>query len=525
LICSLLGIGLTAANSWHYARLRRIEESGQSSVRAVERCQARVSRSTGVVLNALDIFLLPDTAGITSYHLDALLSSQALLRRELRESIAAGALVAAMEETAPAAQELVERAGDHLALLERVDSLLVAISDMERRASERGSEAIDPERARALADELVEAMEESELAATDLSRGLATLMERRKSRQVTLTILTFALYAVLVLYLLVWCARSIAGPVERLEDAVAHASEGEQADFAFTSFREIDSLRDALLGLIAIRDAREHDLEERIRSKVEELRHREQEVQHLQRIEQLGQLAGSIAHDFRNLLTVIVGYAELIELRPANAETLEHNVAEVLAASKRATELTDKLLAFSRHEPEVRPGPLVVQEWFDECVVLLSPFAGVEGEVLRLECEPGLPDLMLPRISLDQIVLNLVSNARDSLPPEEGYVRVSVAAHDEVRHGPLTATLAAAESVMVLEVSDNGSGIPEEVRPHIFEPYFTTKERGRGTGFGLAIVREIIERAGGEIALREPPGGETTFRVFLPGCRPAASES
>ncbi|MDP6410046.1 MAG: ATP-binding protein [Planctomycetota bacterium] len=523
LTSSVLGISLTAASSWHYARLRRIEESGQASVRAVERSQARVSRSTSVVLNALDIFQLPDTAGVTSYHLDALLMSQDFLRRELQESIAEGGLVSALENAAPSARELIGSAEAHLLLLERIDALIGRILLIDRQASEQGSDAVDGEQARALADELVAAMEDSEVAAADLSRGLATLMARRKSRQVTLAGLTFALYAFLVLYLLLWCARSIAGPVERLENAVVRASEGHQVDFDFTSFREVDSLKDALLSLIAAHDARESDLAQRVRDKVGELRRREQEIHHLQRIEQLGQFAGSIAHDFRNLLTVIVGYAELIELSSPDEGTLSRNISEVLLASQRATELTEKLLAFSRHEPEIGSGPLVVQDWFDECVVLLSPFAGVEAGVLQLECEPGLPDLLLPRISLDQIVLNLVSNARDSLPVEGGCVRVRIAAHDESVHGRVSPRLASADSVTVLQVSDDGPGIPEAAQSRIFEPYFTTKGRGRGTGFGLSIVREIVERAEGEISLRSDPGGETTFLVFLPGHPPVES--
>jgi signal transduction histidine kinase len=483
----------------------------------VERCQARVSRSTSIVLNALDIFHLPDTTGITSYHLDAILMSQDFLRRELQESIAAGGLVIALESIAPAGQELIDRAEEHLVLLETVDALIGKISVIDRRASEEGGDSEDGERARALADELVEAMEASDVAAADLSAGLATLMKSRKSRQVTLASLTFVLYAVLVIYLLVWCARAIAGPVERLERAVGQASGGGTSDFEFSSFREIDSLRDALLSLIAFRDAREQDLEERVRVKVEELRRREQEVHHLQRIEQLGQLAGSIAHDFRNLLTVIVGYSELIERGNPDIQAVSQNISEVLLASRRATDLTEKLLSFSRHELEVIAGPLVVQDWFDECIVLLSPFAGVEGEVLQFACEPGLPDLLLSRVSLDQIVLNLVSNARDSLPQENGLVHVGVMAHEPEQHGAVPRALEGADSVMVLEVSDNGSGIPEDVQPRIFEPYFTTKERGRGTGFGLAIVREIVERAGGEIVLSSASGGETTFRVLLPG--------
>ncbi len=517
LTCSALGVGLTATHYWHYTRLRRIEESGQASIRAVERCQARVSRSTSIVLNSLDIFHLPDTTGITSYHLDAILMSQDFLRRELQESIALGGLVTGLESIAASGQELIDRAEEHLVLLETVDALIGKISVIDRRASEEGGDSEDGERARALADELVEAMEASDVAAADLSAGLGTLMARRKSRQVTLASLTFVLYAVLVIYLLVWCARAIAGPVERLESAVGQASGGGTPDFEFSSFREIDSLRDALLSLIAFRDAREQELEERVQVKVEELRRREQEVHHLQRIEQLGQLAGSIAHDFRNLLTVIMGYSELIERGNPDEQEVSQNISEVLLASRRATELTEKLLAFSRHDLEVVAGPLVVQDWFDECIVLLSPFAGVGGEALQFACEPGLPDLLLSRVFLDQIVLNLVSNARDSLPEENGLVRVCVMAHDLEQHGAVPHALERADTVMVLEVSDNGSGIPEDVQPRIFEPYFTTKERGRGTGFGLAIVREIVERAGGEIVLSNASRGETTFRVLLPG--------
>jgi signal transduction histidine kinase len=519
LSCSLLGVGLSLCNYWNHSRLTRIEKSGRANVEFVKRCQRRVFRSSGVALNALDIVLLPGMDSISSYHLDPVLANAQFLHTELKESIAGRGLVATIEVVAPKSQALNTLASKHLEYLEKVDHLVGEVVAFTRKAV-AGTSAIDADSARSLADRLVVAIEGSDDSAAQLSAELGDWMASRKSRQAYLAILTSVLYVLLVAYLLLWSSRAIALPIERMERALGKSVSQASSDLEFSSFREINSLRDTLIHLFTLRDAREEDLKIEVQTKVEALLRREQEIQHLQRIEHLGQLAGTVAHDFRNLLTVISGYGELIAMERDVSDSVRESVGELLGATHRATDLTEKLLAFSKREAGgASPGPMRVNEWFEECGVLLSPFGGQTTHKVELKCAPDLPDLALSRVSIDQVLMNLVSNARESLGGGKGLVRVSLNEYDEEALGPPPPALAGTASIVVLQVSDNGCGISEESQPRVFERYFSTKG---GTGFGLSTVLEIVESAGGVVSFQSTEGTGTTFTVLLPGIRPEA---
>jgi signal transduction histidine kinase len=216
-----------------------------------------------------------------------------------------------------------------------------------------------------------------------------------------------------------------------------------------------------------------------------------------QKFEALGRLAVAVAHDFNNLLLVIRGYACLLaETLPAGTRDAER-AEEIGRTVDRAGRLAQQLLEFGR----ARPGRalLDVDAALGGLGELLQRLVGPRIEV-RVE-RPGRPvDVRLDCGRLEQIVVNLAVNARDAMA--DG--------------GRLTVRLEPRPSEVVISVEDTGSGIPPDVLPRIFEPAFTTKPPGRGSGLGLATVRDIVLEHGGRVAVSTEPGAGTRFDVVLP---------
>ena len=233
-----------------------------------------------------------------------------------------------------------------------------------------------------------------------------------------------------------------------------------------------------------------------------------------QKMEAVGQLAGGVAHDFNNMLAIIRGNAELLlmgnrQLATEAREGLKH----VVDASERAANLTRQLLAFSRKQV-MQPQPLVLDDVIANLTKMLKR---VIGENIDLQCHYAAP---LPHVQADpgmmeQVLLNLVVNARDAMPGG-GQVRVATepARFDE-GHALANVDARAGEFVC-LSVSDTGTGIAPEVLPRIFEPFFTTKEVGKGTGLGLATVYGIVKQHQGWLEVSSEVGKGTTFKVLLP---------
>lgn len=217
-----------------------------------------------------------------------------------------------------------------------------------------------------------------------------------------------------------------------------------------------------------------------------------------QKMEALGRVAGGVAHDFNNLLTVVRGNAELLSSELPEGSSAGELVAAINGAAERAAGLTRQLLAFSRRQV-LRPQ-----------VVDLRPMVESTSQMLRrligehIQLEVSLPEeACLVRCDPDQftqVLMNLAINARDAMP----------------RGGRLGIALACEGPSVRLEVSDTGAGIPPEVLPHIFEPFYTTKEIGKGTGLGLAMVYGIVEQSGGHIEVESSGEAGTTFLVHLP---------
>ena len=244
-------------------------------------------------------------------------------------------------------------------------------------------------------------------------------------------------------------------------------------------------------------------------------RHRLQEqLQQAVKMEAVGRLAGGVAHDFNNLLNVIIGYSELmLERRNNSAEFLERGAREIRKAADRAAGLTRQLLAFSRQQV-LEPRILDLHEVIAEMKDLLRRMLGEDVELAltsaeslgRVRADPG---------QIGQVIMNLAANSRDAMPHGGRFVietsnfevgQSFSAEHADMPPGPY----------VVLSVADTGSGMTPETCSHIFEPFYTTKEKGRGTGLGLATVYGIVKQSGGYIWVDSRLNQGTAFSIYLP---------
>ncbi len=239
---------------------------------------------------------------------------------------------------------------------------------------------------------------------------------------------------------------------------------------------------------------------------ITERRRREAEQAEARRLESIGRLAGGVAHDFNNLMTAVMGYADLISRSLSSEDPRRADLAEIERAAGRAGELTQQLLAFARRrviEPQlVDAGALV--EGFSR---LLAPLIGPEV-ALVVRSAPGLHRVKVDPTQFEQVVMNLAVNARDAMP---GGGRLIIETANAEREGVVGVRLS---------VRDSGVGMPQEVQARIFEPFFTTKPIGQGTGLGLPTVHGIVHQAGGQIEVESAPGQGTAFHIFFPAAAP-----
>jgi two-component system cell cycle sensor histidine kinase/response regulator CckA len=239
----------------------------------------------------------------------------------------------------------------------------------------------------------------------------------------------------------------------------------------------------------------------------------EEQMREADRMAALGQLAGGIAHDFNNVLMTIILYAEMLVEEPSLSPDLAPDVESILNEAQEAAHLVRQVLDFSRRSRiETRLVDLraFVQESVDMLRRILS-----ESISLLLEVGSGECLVNADPTRIQQVLMNLVVNARDAMP-EGGDLRIGLS-RVQVRPGqePPLAEMDVGEWVC-LAVSDTGTGIPPEVLPRIFEPFFTTKPEGQGTGLGLAQVYGIVKQHGGHIGVETEVGWGTTFCIYLP---------
>ncbi len=242
---------------------------------------------------------------------------------------------------------------------------------------------------------------------------------------------------------------------------------------------------------------------------ITEQRKLEEQLSQAQKMEAVGSLAGGIAHDFNNILSAIIGYGSILRVKMKDERDLCHYVEEILAASERAANLTQSMLAFSRKQV-IELKPVDINDLIRRIQKMLS-------RLIREDIEFTIKDLPEPLIvradagQLEHMLVNLLTNGRDAMPhggkltiSTEKFIQPSDG--NEMKKGVYG----------VITVSDTGCGIDKEIRDRIFEPFFTTKEIGKGTGLGLAIVYGIVKKHDGFIHVYSEPGSGTAFKIFLP---------
>jgi two-component system, cell cycle sensor histidine kinase and response regulator CckA len=253
-----------------------------------------------------------------------------------------------------------------------------------------------------------------------------------------------------------------------------------------------------------------------VQTDITEMRRLQQELDRAYRLESIGRLAGGIAHDFNNVLTAVIGYAELARGRVQD-ETILRYLDGIQKAAERAADLNKQLLAYARRQV-IQPAPMDLGEWLQGTLDILRRVLP-ESVRLRTEIEPNLWQVNADSNLLMQIVLNLVVNARDAMP-NGGTITMRL--HNKTLRRTRTPNVPNGRYVL-LEVEDTGTGIPPEVLPHIFEPFYTTKPMGQGTGMGLAAVQGAVQQLGGYIEVRTEVGKGTCFSVYFPRLEPSKS--
>ena len=239
----------------------------------------------------------------------------------------------------------------------------------------------------------------------------------------------------------------------------------------------------------------------------------ELQLRQAQKLEAVGRLAGGVAHDFNNMLGVIIGYGDIVQTQLPPEHPAFRNTIEMQKAARRAADLTRQLLAFSRRQI-LQPQVLNLNSLLDELSKMLHRMIGEDVElvfhpgqdVARVKADPG---------QLEQVVMNLAVNAKDAMP--RGGRLLIETANVEVdedfahRHVPMRPG-----SYVLLSVTDTGSGMDASLLSRIFEPFFTTKEQAKGTGLGLSIVYGIVKQSGGYIWVDSEPNRGSSFRIYLP---------
>ncbi|QDG52782.1 PAS domain S-box protein [Persicimonas caeni] len=239
----------------------------------------------------------------------------------------------------------------------------------------------------------------------------------------------------------------------------------------------------------------------------------EEQLQHSQKMEALGQLASGIAHDFNNLLTLITGYSRVLLDDTDPTSTHHQHLQKIARASKQATDLVAQLLAFSRDD-----GPRAAVVNLNQVLIdFESMLQRIIGEDIELDArlDPDLQNIRISPNQLDQVLMNLTVNARDAMP-DGGQLLFDTAGVYLGNSRPPSLRHLSSGPYVKLTVADNGIGMSPEVAERIFEPFFTTKDLGEGTGLGLATARSIVRQYGGAITVQSEPGNGTTFELYFP---------
>ncbi|MBM4055953.1 MAG: response regulator [Planctomycetes bacterium] len=237
-----------------------------------------------------------------------------------------------------------------------------------------------------------------------------------------------------------------------------------------------------------------------------------EQLYHSQKLESVGRLAGGVAHDFNNILMAIIGYTNLAEMRIKKDDPVQEYLKKILESSKKATDLTQSLLAFSRRQPVSLAASDLNK--VIENIKIFIPRIAPESVSFATHLTSANHLIMADSDKLEQVIMNVVSNAVDAMP-EGGHLAISTKVVDLDNDSAKKHGLGKAGKYGVITVSDTGSGMDEETKKKIFEPFFTTKERGKGTGIGLSIAYGIIQQHNGHIEVLSEPNRGTTVNLYL----------
>lgn len=256
----------------------------------------------------------------------------------------------------------------------------------------------------------------------------------------------------------------------------------------------------------------------RLRSDVQEQsgRELEQHLRHVQKMQVVSKMAGGVAHDFNNLLSGILGYVSHLLNQPEPGPEWREDLRMVRTAAERAAHLTKQLLSFSRKRP-IQRQPLSLNVLLRDTVQMLRYSMSKRVEVV-FELDPNLPQVHGDEGQLGQVIVNLCVNAADAMKCDGGTLtlRTFSRALTDAERGVVQGLDASADRCVILEISDDGCGMDDEVLEHLFEPFYTTKAEEEGTGLGLSMVYGIVSNHGGEVLVESVAGKGSVFTVMLP---------
>jgi PAS domain S-box-containing protein len=284
--------------------------------------------------------------------------------------------------------------------------------------------------------------------------------------------------------------------------------EDGQVQEALGIFQDIDAEK-RLLDMQQQINAR---LEHRVQEEMTAREAAQRQAAHAERMHALGQIAGGVAHDFNNVLQAVTGGAALIERRPDDAERVLRNARLVLDAARRGATITDRLLTFARRGDLRAEGVDIAALLTNMAEVLTHTLGG--SVVCAVDVLPDLPQLFADRGQLETVLVNLATNARDAMP-SGGIVTLSADTEMVSAGLPHPAGLEPGGYVRII-VKDIGAGIDQAVLAQVTEPFFTTKEPGKGTGLGLAMAKGFVEQSGGSLSIDSTVGQGTSITLWLP---------
>src|SRR5215475_9704330 len=351
-----------------------------------------------------------------------------------------------------------------------------------------------------------------------LDTNLSLARADEQLAQSSWSMLAYTLVALLVISVLSWIVvwQLVGQPLRHLKNGTKELFEGnlgyqlevrsaDEAGELATSFNKMSlQLRAAHEEIVAWA----RTLEDRVEQKTRELKSAHEHVLHVEKMATIGKMAAVVAHEINNPLSGILTYAKLLrkwiergEVANTKKTEAEQSLDLIAAESRRCGDLVKNLLTFSRMAP-MNIQTTDLNRVVDRCVRLATHQFEMHGVELHLDLPVGLPRLQCDAAQIEQVVLALVMNANDAMP-----------------HGGnlwLTTRHCETEMSLAIEVRDDGTGIPPDVIPHLFEPFLTTKENGKSVGLGLAVSHNIVEGHGGRIEVQSELGKGTTFTVTLP---------